>query len=252
VTLLSSALPLAFESSVMLHVDGAMKTTFMCTPVCLEELAAGYMFTSRIIACREQIGSISIAKDNSAVEVETLEFEASGSVSASFPGFPGAAAIRGDDFDDNKPASDGHASNRERWPVRLEEIQRKAAEMFSRAEMYRKTGGMHCAALWMGDDTLIVREDVGRHNAVDKVIGRAFLDRRDFSQAVLLTSGRLAADMVAKARNAGIPVLVTRSIPTSTAYNIALDAGMTILGRIETKSPLLYTFPERICEIQAQ
>jgi len=130
--------------------------------------------------------------------------------------------------------------------------------MFKAAVMYRDTGGMHCAALALpagasapagptaGARYFVVREDVGRHNAMDKILGRAFMDRVDFSSACALTSGRIAADMILKAVAAGVPVVVSRSIPTTTAFEIAEAAGVTVVGRVGDAEPIVYTHPERI------
>jgi formate dehydrogenase assembly factor FdhD len=127
----------------------------------------------------------------------------------------------------------------------LDQLAAWAGEMFAAAELYRKTGGLHVAALVCGS-AFIAREDVGRHNAVDKVLGRGFLDDIDFPASVLLTSGRIAADMAMKAVNAGVPVLVTRSIPTTEAYAIAIERGLTLVGRIQSRNPIVYTSPERL------
>jgi FdhD protein len=81
---------------------------------------------------------------------------------------------------------------------------------------------------------------------VDKVLGRGFLDSIDFSRSVMLTSGRIAADMLQKAARAGVPILVSRSIPTTEAYSLALEAGITLVGRIGTQNPLVYTRADRI------
>ncbi|MCX8012866.1 MAG: formate dehydrogenase accessory sulfurtransferase FdhD [Rectinema sp.] len=212
--------PLAPEYPVDLIADGMKLATFMCTPVSLEELAVGYLCSIGMIRSISRIAEIVVADDLRSVSVRLASTENAGVLPS--------------------------GNQQTRWPVTIESLKAKAAEMFSRAEMYRQTGGMHCAALWTLDDTIITREDVGRHNAVDKVIGRGILDGTDLSQAVLLTSGRFAADMVMKAKNAGIQLLVTRSIPTSTAYEIAIKAGLTIVGRIETASPIIYTCRERI------
>ena len=140
------------------------------------------------------------------------------------------------------------------FAVTLSALKTWAQVMYEAAELYRRTGGMHCAALALsnqalpdGDKYFVVREDVGRHNAVDKVIGRGCIDRIDFSSACLLTSGRIAADMVRKVVAARIPVIVSRSIPTTAAYAIAQKAGLTLVGRIGDEEPSVYTGPERIC-----
>ena len=91
-----------------------------------------------------------------------------------------------------------------------------------------------------------MREDVGRHNAVDKALGRGFMDGVDFASACALTSGRVAADMILKIIAAGIPVVASRSIPTTAAAELAEAAGVTIVGRVADESPVVYTRPERI------
>lgn len=236
----STAIPLAFEAPVALHVDGTLLAVLMCTPVDLDELAYGHLLGRRIIAAAQDVRSLSICPDMRSVSVAT--FSGAGAQAASegyvFSGC-GAAAIpaREDDRAPDVPRLSPAAA--------LPTLEAWAKEMFAKAELYRKTGGMHVAAL-ANDSQLIVREDVGRHNAVDKVIGRALLDRMDFSKSVLLTSGRIAADMVMKASAAGIPVLVTRSIPTTEAYRLAIESGITLVGRILSSEPIVYTFRDRI------
>ena len=235
-------LPLAFEAPVALHVDGTLLAVLMCTPVDLDELAYGHLLGRRIIASAQDVRSLSICPDMRSVSIAT--FSGAGAHAASegyvFSGC-GAAAI--------PSGQDGRTPDIPRVSsvVSLPALEAWAKEMFSKAELYRKTGGMHVAAL-ANDSQLIVREDVGRHNAVDKVIGRALLDGMDFSKSVLLTSGRIAADMVMKASAAGIPVLVTRSIPTTEAYRLAMESGITLVGRILSSGPIIYTYRDRITQ----
>ncbi|HEY9054584.1 MAG TPA: formate dehydrogenase accessory sulfurtransferase FdhD, partial [Rectinemataceae bacterium] len=127
----------------------------------------------------------------------------------------------------------------------MDELAALSRRMFGSAELYARTGGMHIAALAAGS-RFIAREDVGRHNAVDKVLGRALLDGIDLGGSILLTSGRIASDMAAKAINAGIPLLASRSIPTTEAFSLAVDAGLTLVGRLGSASPIVYTSGERV------
>ena len=234
-------LPLAREYPVELTVNGVRLATFLCTPEHLDELAAGNLYTRGSLEDPGQIRTLGACPDLRIVAVTTsspLGDETLG-LSRVIASGCGAGLEFSEDFK-NAPALP------EGFTVKLSALRGWARAMFEAAAMYRETGGMHCASLTGRDGRTCVREDVGRHNAVDKVIGRGFLDRWDFSGSCLLTSGRIAADMILKAAATGIPVVVSRSIPTTTAYEIARLRGITVVGRIESKNPVLYTRPERI------
>ncbi len=246
------ALPLAVETPVELLANGERIAVLMCTPLNLDDLAAGHLFTRGMLTDASRIRSIIVRGDMSGIDVLA----------------PGA--ILEDRFGLGRVIASGCGSGSPvadaarlgtlpgGFSIQLETLKVWSGAMFKAAELYRKTGGMHCAALALpmgsasmedppeGASYFVVREDVGRHNAVDKVIGRAFLDKIDFSSACILTSGRIAADMILKAVASRVPVIVSRSIPTTTAFEIAREAGVTMVGRIGDDHPIVYTNPERI------
>jgi FdhD protein len=114
--------------------------------------------------------------------------------------------------------------------------------------LFDATGGVHAAGLFDEDgEPLVVREDVGRHNAVDKVVGWALTEGRlPLSRCVLQVSGRASFELVQKARMAGIPVLAAVSAPSSLAAELAQDAGITLVGFSRGRSFTIYTHPARI------
>ena len=115
------------------------------------------------------------------------------------------------------------------------------------AETFRKTGGVHIAALYSSKGELLTfAEDVGRHNAVDKVIGVYALKKGDFSQCFLASSGRLTGDIVLKAARMGIPVVASLSAAVDSGIEVAKRINLTLIGFVRGQRMNVFTFPERI------
>jgi len=232
-------------------VDDRRLATLFCSPFNLDELAVGHLVTRGMLVRRSDLLSLLVCPDYRSVQLRTatgagliaqaedIVYSGCGAARVGEIGTAVGAGTAG------FPPPPRAAPDRPRY--RLQTLTELSAKMFSMAELYARTGGMHAAALAREEDGyFVMREDVGRHNALDKVLGRGFLDGITLQDSVLLTSGRIASDMVLKAVHAGVYVLVSRSIPTTEAYSIAVREGVTLVGRIGTSTPVVYTWKDRI------
>jgi FdhD protein len=146
-----------------------------------------------------------------------------------------AAAVRG-----LEPAPEGLTVSRAA-------IQRALAELEEGQAYGRLTRAMHAAAWFDPDGSLrLVREDIGRHNALDKLIGAAFRAKLDPAQAFIVVTSRLSYEMVEKTAAAGVPVLVAISAPTALAIRKAEAAGMTLVALARADGHAVFTRPDRI------
>ncbi len=131
--------------------------------------------------------------------------------------------------------------------VKAETILKSVRNLNFMAETFRKTGGVHAAAIYKKDGILLAfAEDVGRHNAVDKVIGIAALKQANFSQCFLALSGRLTGDIALKAARVGIPIVASLATAVDSGIHIAKKTNLTLIGFVRGKRMNVYNLPERI------
>lgn len=233
------------ERPVTVVLNDVEIATIQGTPSDLEEMAVGFLVSEGLITRRDLLGAIDVDHKRGHVYVASEE-----SVPEDFryrERYVTAGCGKGITF-----ASVGHAAGIE--PVVSDMTIPSGAlydlmgQMARAAVSYRDTGGMHSCALACGDTVTIVREDVGRHNALDKVLGRAWLDGIDTTDCVLLTTGRVSYEMAVKAAKARVPVVVSRTAVTDLAADIGSRVGIAIVGYARGGKLVIYTHPERIIE----
>ncbi|MCS5421145.1 MULTISPECIES: formate dehydrogenase accessory sulfurtransferase FdhD [Psychrilyobacter] len=231
--------PVCEETNVSLFIDNQKIITFMCTPENLKELAMGHLYTRNLIEDMEDIGSIRVCNSlkNIYITSEFISMDQDLSLNTVLSSSCGSSPnfnLKLDQILESRISFD------------LETLKNATMEMFKLAVKHQKTGGMHSCAVYCANKEIIALEDVGRHNAVDKIIGACLIKHYDLRDSALISTGRISTDMILKCAAAEIPVVVTRSIPTSSALELAKKTGITVVGRIMASEPIIYLNEERI------
>lgn len=238
----------AAEEPLDIRLHGESFAIVMRTPGDDQALAAGFLYSERIIRESADIGAVEHCRhpDGDANVVDVfLRGEAAARARSSLDrrrrvtantscGVCGRASI------DDLSADLAPLSTRAR--VATSTITSLPGRLRRAQSAFDETGGLHGAALFSFDGVMLgAAEDVGRHNAVDKVVGRLLLDDRPAGDAIMMVSGRVSFEIVQKAWLAGIPVLAAVSAPTSLAIDLARAAGITLLGFVRPPGFNAYT-----------
>jgi FdhD protein len=250
---------LAAEEPMELRVGGRPLAVTMRTPGHDVELAHGFLLTEGVIT---GAGDVATARWCDSVD-ETGANTYNVLDVALAPGIaPPEAAVERNFYTTSSCGVCGKASLdavrlRSRFPPAGDPVRLADATLYGLPDALRTaqrlfdtTGGLHAAGLFTADGTLlVVREDVGRHNAVDKVVGWALLNGRiPAAGGVLMVSGRASFELVQKAVMAGVPVLAAVSAPSSLAVALAVEAGMTLVGFLRGTTMNVYSGAERITQ----
>lgn len=244
---------LVAEEPLEIRVGGAPLTVTMRTPGHDSELAAGFLFTEGLIQKREQIVSLqegtpekSQAAGNLVqVELAGREFERErmqrNFFVASSCGICGKASIDAIRVRGIPPPNPEFRFDPEVLCTLPDKL-RAAQTIFGR------TGGLHAAGLFSSEGELVaVREDVGRHNAVDKIVGWALLQGRlPFAHSALMVSGRGGFEIIQKALVAGLPLVASVSAPSGLAVRLARELGLTLVGFLRGRRFLIYSGEQRL------
>ena len=241
------ATPIAGEHPLTLYVDKRELLTLMTLGAAPEALAIGWLRNQRLVDRLEDIVSVQVDWDVNAVAVTTrnglADLEAKTQKRTTTSGC-GQGTVFGDLMDE---------IDQVRLPAGATLTQATLYALLDRVRVhetiYKQAGAVHGCALATNEprssEILMFVEDVGRHNAVDAIAGRMWLDRIDGGDKIFYTTGRLTSEMVIKAAQMGIPFLVSRSGLTQMGFEIAQKVGITMIGRATNKHFLLFTGAER-------
>ena len=252
---------LAVEEPLEIRVGGTPLAVTMRTPGHDVELAAGFLVSEGVIARGEQFGSAIHCGGPGTGGAENtynvLDIGLAAGVPLPAPDIARAfyttssCGVCGKASIDAVKTVSAYRVADDPVEIDIERLARLPDLLREHQAVFDKTGGLHAAGLFDAatGEALVVREDVGRHNAVDKVIGWAVLnDRLPLNGTVLQVSGRTSFELVQKSLMAGVPILAAVSAPSSLAVELAADSGLTLVGFLRGESMNVYTRGDRVIE----
>jgi len=234
----------AEESPLQLFINSTFWATILCTPTNLKELAVGHLLSEGIIKSIEEIVEVTEKENTCTVKLKpNVNVEDRISISRLHARVIPSACGSGSPYQ-YKGKTLNVTSN---LTVDAQIVFESVNQLNFKAQVFRQTGGVHAAAIYKGDGSLIaMAEDVGRHNAVDKVIGMAALGKIDFAECFLALSGRISGDVAFKAAKVGLPIVASLSAALSSGIATAQESNLTLAGFVRGKRLNIYTSPYRI------
>lgn len=226
------------EAPVTVYVNKRELVTFLCTPHNLRYLALGFLYLEGIIGGLDEVALLRVCDDEEMIEVRLTHDVELPTKRVLTSGCGG-----GTTFADLTAQTSKSDSALKVTPSQILGLMRR---LYREAELYRTTGGVHTSALSDGQKLLVVASDVGRHNTLDKIQGQCLLGGIDTKDRILLTTGRLSAEMLNKAAKMQVPVLVSRTSPTDLAVKMAKAWGITLIGYARGEQIHVYSGEERV------
>jgi FdhD protein len=235
---------IAAEFALTIRVNHEEFATMVCTPTDLEELVVGFMASEGVIRRADDIASLSIQESRGFAYVE-LHHKNIDLGHLHSKRFIGSCCGKSRQFylqSDVKTAK----TVMTRKQVTVHQCLSLMAKLQASSSAFQRTGGVHNAALCLPDELVIVRTDIGRHNALDKLFGYCLLHGISVRDKLIAFSGRISSEVLLKAAKIGVGIVLSKSAPTDLALDLADELGITSVGFIRGNQCNVYTHPERI------
>ncbi len=239
----------ASEKRLTIFSDKKEILSLLCTPTMVKELVVGFALSEDLLS-GNSTAEIGREWCSERIEIFWKEDEIEAHLPLSLPETAAtmtSGCAKGITFISNIPGEKLPLIRDDaRFSIRA--VLNLYKEFQKKSEVFKETGGVHSAALCNEHEIIAFTEDIGRHNAVDKIIGYAFLEGIPLQGKMLLLSGRLSSEITIKAIKSNIPVLVSRAAPTDLSVEIARSSNITLIGFLRGQNMNIYSWPERIRE----
>lgn len=226
------------EYPFTIFIDDEEIITLLCTPKSLNYLAIGFLYSEGLIDSMDSIDKIEIDEENGRGYVYLNKRN------KFYQDFQGKRTItsgcgKGTVFYN---IIDSFKSKKIEKNIEIEtgKIKNFMKEFSRKSEIFLLTGGVHSCALYDKSGILLFEEDIGRHNALDKILGKALEEKIDLSDKIILTSGRISSEIILKVAKRSIPMVISRSAPTSLAIDIAKELNIGLIGFVRGEKLNIY------------
>jgi FdhD protein len=239
------------EIPVTIFLNDRELVTLLCTGHHLDELAVGFLRAEGFLESRKDLESLQIDEDAGAVRIaSSLDTSLVGQLwqkrTITSGCGKGTVFYHAIDALLATPVSSGVRITPAQVWYRMQELHRLS-------QTYRDTHGVHNTALATPEQILLFRDDIGRHNAVDMIIGHAFLHDLRLDDKALITTGRLTSEILIKAAKVGLPVIISRNTATSLAVELAAALNVTLIGYVRNGKSTVYSGLDRVaCSVSAE
>lgn len=227
------------ESVVSIFVNWQELATIMCSPLEQEALALGFLFNEGVIRTLDEVSLVkaNVARTTVDVVLRRAAFDPPRRMVLT-SGCGGGVTLQ--------HLTDAYPPLETAFSTTPAVIFDRMRDLHGSARLYNRVRGVHTSILGNTERLLIGAEDVGRHNTIDKIAGHALLNEIDTRDCILISSGRISSEMLGKARRMGVPLVASRTAPTSTAVRLAQAWGICVVGYVRQHGLRVYTHPTRL------
>ena len=231
------------EVPLTIMANGSELVTLLCSPIDIEDLVTGFLFTSGLVIKINDLKNMRIDRKRWTVYVDLIEdaIMKERTFKRIYTSGCGKGTLFYNAFD-----LINRKKNTSDLKIAKDYIFSLMKYFQNKSELFKTTGGVHSAALADKKTILTFKDDIGRHNAIDKVIGYCLNKNILLKDKILVTSGRISSEVLFKAQKVGFPIIISRSAPTNQAVKLAQELKITLVGFVRGKSMNIYSESPRI------
>lgn len=234
----------ARERPLTILLNNQELVTLLCSPDDLKYLAVGFLASEGLISGQEDIQNVLVDDRRGLVRVTTLE-DRQEEGELIFKRFITTGCGRGATFYNVADAQEEIKVDSQ-TAIKVHEVLTLTKAFLRHSEMYKMTGGVHSAALCSTTEMLVCCDDIGRHNAIDKILGRCLLENIPVDGHIMVSTGRISSEMLLKVAKQNIPIVISKSAPTALGVKLAEEVGLTLIGFVRGKRMNVYTHDWRV------